>query len=335
MGQQYEHLSLEERCRISRLSQAGETVRQIAAAMDRAPSTIMRELKRNSRRQMSYQPAYADKQAKSRRWRGSRLVRKPELQAEVLTGLRGGWSPAQVAGRLNQEQRRIVISYESIYRFIDSQIRRTKDYRWRHYLPRGKSKRGWRTKSYSPVDHIEGRVPIARRPVYINRRRQPGHWEGDLMLFAKYGQAVLVTHERSSRVLVLSRQPNKAAEPVAKKLTELFSSLPKSLRRTITFDNGTEFAYHYRLNKLSMRTFFCDPHAPWQKGGIENAIGRMRRGLPRKTDLATLSDPRLLDLVRAYNHTPRKCLDYKTPAEVFCHQLLHLKRESTFPRARE
>ena len=154
------------------------------------------------------------------------------------------------------------------------------------------------------------------------------------MLFAKYGQAVLVTHERRSRLLLVSRQPNKAAEPVAKKLTDLFGSLPKLLRRTITFDNGTEFAYHYRLHKLSMRTFFCDPHAPWQKGGIENAIGRMRRGLSRKTDLATLSDDRLLGLVRSYNHTPRKCLNYKTPAEVFCHELLHLKCESTYPLSR-
>ena len=151
------------------------------------------------------------------------------------------------------------------------------------------------------------------------------------MLFAKYGQAVLVTHERHSRLLVVSRQPSKAAQPVAIKLTELFSALPTSLRRTITFDNGTEFAYHHRLHKLSMRTFFCDAHAPWQKGGIENAIGRMRRGLPRKTDLATLSDQRLLSLVRSYNHTPRKCLNFKTPAEVFTRDLLHFKCESTYP----
>jgi IS30 family transposase len=304
--------------------------------MDRAPSTIARELKRNSGTQVGYQPGYAQQQAKSRHWRGSRLLRDVELQQEVLQRLGQGWSPAQVAGRLKKETGRNLISYESIYRFIDSQIRRTKDYGWRHYLPRGKSKRGWRGhKGGSPVDHIQDRVAIERRPAYIHKRRQAGHWEGDLMLFAKYGQAVLVSHERRSRLLVVSRQPNKAAEPVATKLTELFSSLPQSLRRTITFVNGTEFSYHYRLRKLSMRTFFCDPHAPWQKGGIENAIGRMRRGLPRKTDLATLSDQRLLSLVRSYNHTPRKCLNYKTPAEVFTHELLHLKCESTFPRARE
>src|SRR5215475_3672413 len=330
MGRQYEQLSVKERCKISGLSQAGKTIRQIAAAMDRAPSTIARERKRNSGSQVGYQPAYAEQQAKSRRWKGSRLIRDPSLQALVLQWLGQGWSPAQVAGRLKQESRDKVISYETIYRFIDSQIRRTKDYSWRHYLPRAKSKRGWRgRKGGSPVDHIEGRVAIDRRPVYIHKRRQPGHWEADLMLFAKYGQAVLATHERRSRLLIVCRQPNKAAEPVAKKLSDLFTSLPVPLRRTVTFDNGTEFAYHYRLHKLSMRTFFCDPHAPWQKGGIENAIGRMRRGLPRKTDLATLSDHRLLGLVRSYNHTPRKCLDYKTPAEVFCHKLLHLKREST------
>jgi IS30 family transposase len=335
MGKSYGHFSLKERCTISRLSQTGKAIRQIAAIMDRAPSTIGRELKRNSGTQVGYDPAYAQQQAQSRHWRGSRLLRDLELQQEVLKRLEQGWSPAQVAGRLHKEKRRSVISYESIYRFIDSQIRRTKDYSWRHYLPRGKSKRGWRPKSCSPVDNIQGRVPIAQRPAYINKRRQAGHWEGDLMLFAKYGQAVLVTHERRSRLLVVTRQPNKAADPVATRLSNLFRSLPAALRRTITFDNGTEFAYHQRLHKLSMRTFFCDPHAPWQKGGIENSIGRMRRGLPRKTDLATLSDQRLLSLVSSYNHTPRKCLNYKTPAEVFMRDLLHLKCESTFPRARE
>lgn len=331
MGKCYGHFSLEERCTISRLSQAGETIRQIAAIMDRAPSSIARELKRNSGTQLGYQPGYAQQQAKSRHWRGSRLLRDSELQRQVLDRLGQGWSPAQVAGRLKKEKRRTVISYESIYRFIDAQIRRTNDYSWRHFLPRGKSKRGWRgRKGGSPAKHIQGRVPIERRPAYINKRRQAGHWEADLMLFAKYGQAVLVTHERRSRLLVVTRQPNKAAEPVATQLSKLFRSLPTALRRTITFDNGTEFAYHQRLHKLSMRTFFCDPHAPWQKGGIENGIGRMRRGLPRKTDLATLSDERLLSLVRCYNHTPRKCLNYKTPVEVFTHDLLHLKCESTF-----
>ena len=140
-----------------------------------------------------------------------------------------------------------------------------------------------------------------------------------------------MTHERRSRLLVASRQPTKEAQPVAARLTALFAALPPALRRTITFDHGTEFAYHDPLHPLGMQTFFCDPHAPWQKGGIENGIGRMRRGLPRKTDLATLATSRLLALVRAYNHTPRKCLGYETPAEVFTRDLLHFKCDTTCP----
>ena len=101
------------------------------------------------------------------------------------------------------------------------------------------------------------------------------------------------------------------------------------MRQTVTFDNGTEFARHYRLHDLATQTFFCDPHSPWQKGGIENAIGRLRRVLSRKTDLATLSDKRFLTFLAAYNHTPRKCLDYQTPAEVFLSNLLHFECEST------
>src|SRR5512132_2286825 len=214
MGQCYEQLSLEERCTLSRLKQAGKAVRQIAAIMDRAPSTISRELKRNRGTQVGYQPVYAEQQAKSRRWRGSRLLRDADLQAVVLNRLGQGWSPAQVSGRLKKENKCQVISYESIYRFIDAQIRRTNDFSWRHFLPRGKSKRGWRgRKGGSPVDHIEGRVSIEQRPVYIDKRRQPGHWEADLMLFAKYSQALLITHERHSRLLCFSRQPSKAATP--------------------------------------------------------------------------------------------------------------------------
>jgi len=127
MGQKYKQFSLEERCTLSRLSQAGQKIRQIAATMDRAPSTITRELKRNRATQVGYQPAYAEQQAKSRCWRGSRPLRDADLQAVVLNRLGQGWSPAQVSSRLKKENKCQVISYESIYRFIDSQIRRTND----------------------------------------------------------------------------------------------------------------------------------------------------------------------------------------------------------------
>jgi IS30 family transposase len=258
------------------------------------------------------------------------LLRRPELQKKVLAALAAGWSPEQVAGRLVGDNGRAIISRESIYRFIAAQIARTQDYSWRRYLPRGKSKRGWRgRKGGSPALHIKGRVPIAQRPRDAGDRGNPGHWEADLILFATTGLAVLAVHERSSRLLALTRQPTKAAAAVAATLEAILAPLPRTLRQTITFDNGTEFALHHRLrDRLGIQTFFCDPHAPWQKGGIENAIGRLRRSLPRKTDLASLKPAQLIALARRYNHTPRKCLDFQTPAEVFS-QALHFKRDST------
>lgn len=249
--------------------------------------------------------------------------------------LKCGWSPEQIAGRLARERGGPVISYESIYRFIYAQMKRTKDYSWRHYLPRGKSKRGFRgRKGGSSASFIDGRISVAERPPDAADRATPGHWEADLMLFSKYGQAVLTLHERSSRLLLAVRPINKAAQGVARHLVSLFSGLPAQLRRTVTFDNGTEFARHSALHRLSIATYFCDRYAPWQKGGIENAIGRMRRFLPRKTDLATLPNRRFRALVAAYNHTPRKCLDFRTRAEAFS-QLLHFECESTFPLSRE
>ena len=111
--------------------------------------------------------------------------------------------------------------------------------------------------------------------------------------------------------------------------------LPAPWRQTVTFDNGTEFARHHEFQALVLETFCCDTHAPWQNGEVENASGRLRRGLPRKTDLATVADTRFTEVVQLHNNTPRKCLDYRTPTEIFWHEVLHFKGESTFPRAPE
>jgi len=336
MGRKYRQLSLEDRCEISRLRSSGASLGKIAAALDRSPSTISRELGRNRSRQSGYRPGYAQQQSRARRWTGSKLDRNGVLREKVLAGLKRGWSPEQVAGRLSLEAGRQVISHETIYRFIYAQIARTKDYSWRHYLPRAKSKRGWRgRKGGSPASFIAHRRPLSERPQEAEGRLTPGHWEADLMLFTKYGQAILTLHERHSRLLIAVRPPGKAAQPIAEGIYRILEQLPPAWRQTVTFDNGTEFAQHYQLHQLGIETFFCDTYSPWQKGGIENAIGRMRRGLPRKTDLATISDRRFEQLVQLYNNTPRKCLDYRTPAEVFWEKLLHFKRESTFPLPRE
>jgi transposase, IS30 family len=329
MGQSYDHLSLEDRCTIARLQAEGRSIRQIAAAVDRSPSTVMRELNRNGTK-TSYKPGYAQEQSKARRWTGSKLERQTALRKTVMAGLARGLSPEQIAGRLERENGAPVISHETIYRFIYAQIRRTNDFSWRHYLPRGKAKRGFRGKrGGSSANFIEGRVSIAERPPSAADRQSPGHWEADLMMFAKYGQAILTLHERTSRLILARRPANKTADLIVATLADILALFPEPLRQTITFDNGTEFARHCELHDLAFKTFFCNPHSPWQKGGIENAIGRMRRSLPRKTDLATLTTQRFNQLIRFYNNTPRKCLDFQTPAEVFISQLLHFKCEST------
>jgi IS30 family transposase len=329
MVRTYKQLSLDDRCEIARLSANGSSVRQIAAALDRPPSTISRELNRNRGVQVGYKPSYAQQQTRARRWNGSRLERDASLRREVLAGLSRGWSPEQVAGRLARERGRKVICYESIYRFVYAQITRTTDFKWRRYLPRGKSKRGRRGKrGGSPASFIEGRVSLAQRPVEAADRKVPGHWEADLMMFSKYRQAILAVHERTSRLLLAVPVESKLASGIASHLVRLFKAVPQALRRTVTFDNGTEFASHLSLQSLLIKTFFCDPHAPWQKGGIENAFGRLRRVIPRKTDLANLSTRRFRQSIAAYNNTPRKCLDFRTPAEAFS-QVLHFECEST------
>lgn len=335
MGQQYAQVTIEERCEIARLRASGVSIRQIAAALDRSPSTIAREMKRNASQKGHYLPRFADQQSRARRWTGSKLDRDGKLRESVLLGLAQGWSPEQVAGRLARDTGAPVISYETIYRFIYAQTDRTKDYSWRRLLPRRKFKRGHRRrKRSSSATFIASRRPVSERPEQANDRETPGHWEADLMLFKTYGQAVLTLHERHSRLLIAVRPSSKAADPIAKAMRKILTPLPEPWRQTITFDNGTEFARHHQLHKLNIQTFFCDTYSPWQKGGIENAIGRMRRTLPRKTDLATLPKDRFINLIQAYNNTPRKCLNYQTPAERFWSGVLHFKCESTSPRPR-
>jgi len=323
----YSQLSLDERCSIARLREAGQSIRQIAAALDRQPSTIARELKRNSGTQVGYRPGYAQAQTEARRWIGQRLERDDVLREAILDRLAKGWSPEQVAGRLAYEAGRKVISHETIYRFVYAQLKRTNDRRWRFYLPRAKYKRGWRTKGGWPRQ--TDKCSIHERPAHIATRRQAGHWEADAMLFSAPGQAILIAHERCSRLTIAKRQNSLKADPVATALVHMLEPVPGPLRRSITFDNGTEFTRHRQIaSQLGIDPFFCDPRAPWQKGGVENAIGRLRRNLPRKTDLHALQDEQIDDIIALYNQTPRKCLGFQTPAEAFINPL-HFQCEST------
>lgn len=323
MGTQYSQLRLEERIELYRLHAGGLSQEKIAEALGRSASTISRELRRNARRTKvwpgGYEPVRAQGLAeRRRRWDGRfKLMRQPDLRERVGKDLAMGHSPEQIAGRLTRENGRTIISPESIYRYIYHRSAQ-KDY-WHRLLPRHKLKRGRRgRKGGSPVHHIKDRRALAERSSDAADRTTPGHWEADFMLFAQYGQNLLVLHERQTRFTFLKHLADRKAERTAKCLRQTLATLPSPMRKSICFDNGTEFAAHHRLRKpLGIETFFCDPHSPWQKGGVENTIGRLRRALPRKTNLNDISPHQLRKLVDRLNNTPRKCLDFQTPAEAF------------------
>jgi transposase, IS30 family len=323
MGLSYSQLSLEERIEMYRLHAGGTSQNQISRALGRAPSTISRELRRNSQATKvwrgGYEPVRAQRLAERRRRWDCRfkLARQPDLRVRVGKDLAMGHSPEQIAGRLALEHGRAVISHESIYRFIYHRSAQ-KDY-WHRLLPRQKLKRGRPGRQGgSAASFIKLRRSISERPAEVEGRRAPGHWEADFMLFSKYGQNLLVLHERQTRFTIVDHPADRKAIITAQTIVKNLAQLPEAMRKTISFDNGTEFAEHHRLHTdLGVQTFFCDPHSPWQKGGIENAIGRLRRSLPRKTDLNTLTGAALDTQVQRLNNTPRKCLGFKTPAEAF------------------
>lgn len=350
MGTSYTQLSAEERIEIGHLRAAGHSLAFIGSKLGRSASSISRELRRNAKPTKKYAGGYEPLRAhelalRRRRWDARfKLAREHALRHYVGECLAMGCSPEQISGRLALENANssaapelagLCISHEAIYRYIYHRSGQ-KDY-WHRLLPRAKARRGRFQRKRGPSELIAGRVSVREREAKANAREVFGHWEGDLMLFSTYGQALLVAHERRSRACFLRKQPNKTAALVHHSLRQLFAPLPKWARRSIAFDNGSEFSQHQRLNvELDMSTYFCDQHSPWQKGGIENAIGRARRDLPRKCDLSTLTQAQLDLIAQKYNNTPRKCLGYRTPAEVFLQQLqaLHFNRERTSPPAR-
>ncbi len=230
-----------------------------------------------------------------------------------------GWSPERIAGRLRLEGSEHRVSHGETYRFIYRwPVRREKLHR---YLPRAKATRGRRCfkRRRGPIPR---RRSIHERGQAIDTRDQFGHWEGDLMRFRTQRGNLLTAVERKTGLTLATGLPCKTAEATAASLTGLLEGLPGAARRSITCDNGPEFAEHKKLEcDLGIPTFFCDPHSPWQRGSIENANGILRRDPPRKTELADDTEQDIQDIVWANNTTPRKRPGFLTPAEAFLHQL--------------
>lgn len=319
MGKRYDQLDLDDRFEISRLHGAGRSCREIARVIGRAPSTVSREVRRNSLPKGGYRPASADRIALSRCRRVSKIERLSRLRTYVCDHLAMGWSPEQIAGRLRLEGSEHSISHESIYRFIYRPRLGTE--KLHRFLPRAKARRGRRC-FRRRREPIPGRRSIRERPPVIDQRREFGHWEGDLLQFRTQRGHLLTLCERVTRLTLAAPSKSKAAEAIEHLMRAIFSRLPRGARRSITLDNGGEFALHSKLTKhLAMQTFFCDPHSPWQRGSIENANGILRRDLPRKSQLQDYSHRDIEDIIWAVNTTPRKCLGFLTPAEAFLTQL--------------
>lgn len=321
MGQKYSQLCEAEREQIYWLVQAGVSQAEIGRRLDRHPSTIQRELRRNKTIGRSYQPVRAERLTQRRRRRryGAKIERLSWLEDHVRQGLAMGHSPEQIAGRLRRARHTISISVESIYRFIYG-ARGRKD-KLHNYLAQAKSRRGRRARLGQRQPLIPDRVPISQRPAEIKSRLPFGHWEADLMTFASRRTPVLVLIEQRTRFLMAVRQDDKTSRHTAAKIKSLLAATPGRAKISVTFDNGGEFAAH---RSIGVDTYFCDPRSPWQKGAVENAIGRLRRHLPRSIQIATVHNDTLESYVHLHNTTPRKCLGFTTPEEAFQTELNNL-----------
>jgi IS30 family transposase len=315
----YSHLTVEERDQISVLKAEGLSLRSIARELGRNHTTISRELKRNAPpvrkgRYLSHKAHERSVERKSQAHQRDRL-KNEDIQRYVEHGLSIQWSPEQISGRLPSDLKGQAISPEAIYQFIYKERHDLVETLVRHH--RKRQKRGHSRKHRNP--HIPNRISIEDRPKFIEKRIQVGHWERDSLVNRTSKSCLDVKVERKSRYLALDKLERKTAEAVRIIVIARLKGFPEHLRRSLTYDNGTEHTEHELINKaLGTKSYFCHPYSSWERGTNENMNGLIRRFLPKKTDFSKVSMNRIKQIELLLNNRPRKCLNYKTPAEVFC-----------------
>jgi transposase, IS30 family len=314
----YHHLSFAERHTLSVLKEQGQSLRTIAKALGRSVSTVSRELDRNRqgpRRKRWYVARRAQRKA-------DRLLvqshRRPRLKCaalhqEVIRLLEHGWSPELISGRLKRQRADLpTISPEGIYQWIYTH--RTDLIQ---YLARAHRKRRPRWRALKHRVRIPRRISVRLRPDAVQARHEPGHWETDLVV-GPGSCALQVLVERKSRYTRLSLIPQRTATASRVALTHLLETIPSSLRRSITYDNGAENYEHLTLNDdFGLTSYFCEPYHSWEKGTVENTNGLIRRFIPKQTNLSHLSLSHIVQLENWLNDRPRKILNYQTPREAF------------------
>jgi IS30 family transposase len=314
-------LTLSEREEISRGLVAGRSLRSMAQALGRSPSTISREIARNGGPR-PYRAAKADKRA----WRSAlrpkpcKLAQHAWLRQAVAAKLALEWSPQQIAGWLkwkNPRNEARQVSHETIYRSLYVQTRGVLKKQLIEHLRLQRAIRRSRhaTMKGKRLGQLPDIVSISQRPASAEDRAVPGHWEGDLLCGSKNSFIVTLV-ERHSRYVMLAKIPNKNTETVVNALIKQARKLPDELYKSLTWDRGKELADHRRFTmETDIAVYFCDPQSPWQRGSNENTNRLLRQYFPKKTDLAPHSQAHLNKIARRLNERPRKTLDFHTPAE--------------------
>jgi IS30 family transposase len=314
------YLSVAEREEIAVGLAAGDSVRVIAARLGRAPSTVSREVARNaSARGYRAVVAQGHAERRARRPKTAKLAGNDRLRERVAARLAQRWSPEQVSVMLKAEfadEPEMRVSAETIYQSVYVQGRGALRGELAACLRTGRALRKPRRREGQRRARIKDMVNISERPAEVADRAVPGHWEGDLII-GSGSSAIGTLVERSTRFVLLLHLPRgHDAAAVAAAMTEAMGGLPAALRRSLTWDQGQEMAFHAKISLAAgLDIYFCDPHSPWQRGSNENTNGLLRQYFPKGTSLAGHSREHLDAVAAQLNSRPRKTLGWKTPAQ--------------------
>ena len=313
----YKHLSREERYTISILRRKGESITSIAASLERNPSTIKRELKRNATPSGGYSYSIAqrlsDRRSSIASCRGLRICEVSwEFAKSKITEEQ--WSPEQIAGEL-EELNMNPISHESIYLRIYDNLRKGGKLH-KHLRHKVKSYKN-RSLKNDKRGQIPNKVSIDDRPKEVDERLSVGHWEIDTIIGKPSGNVLVTMVERLSRYTLIIRAENKTAEAVSMALLTRMAPLRKKVK-TLTYDNGKEFSKHLFIDDiLDSQGYFAHPYSSWERGLNENTNGLIRQYFPKRTDFGGVTDDQIAEVERKLNSRPRKVLDRKTPNFMF------------------
>lgn len=308
-----------EREEISRCVASEWSIRRIAAHLGRAPSTISRELKRNGGRR-HYRARNAEWCAwrRARRPKPCKLARSRKLRRYVASRLRRRWSPQQIARWLCHrfsDNPAMRVSHETIYRTLFVQARGALKRELVAYLRTGRLHREPRRKGAPNTSPIVDGLSIRQRPADVEDRAVPGHWEGDL-LFGDQQSYIATLVERKTRYCLLARVASKESHVVVAALQKVISRLPAELRKSLTWDRGSEMSAHADFTVATgIPVYFCDPYSPWQRGSNENTNGLLRQYFPKGKNVSHYTQAQLDRVARELNGRPRMTLDWHSPAE--------------------